>query len=135
MRQEILALAMCLDKLSATNPQMKCTQASQLLTMALNEGSTLSEIAAKCDASLPGVSRNIKVFGGKKRADDKGGAFKKAWISIEPNPVDDREKLISLTPDGKEGIDELVEIMSSVSTQDPVRGLLKDLCRELGDQR
>lgn len=86
-----------------SNPWLRSSQLDLLLTIALKEGQTMTELATDCDLSISAVSRALDVMGSSGRRDGKSTAY--GWIEARPNPDDDRVLQLHLTTKGRHFLD------------------------------
>ena len=131
MRQELLTAQQVLKQFNDAHPAMSVGQALQAVTIALNEGATMTEIASKSGVSLPSLSRNQRVFRAKRRRDGSGAVLEEAWITIEPDPLDERHKIMKLTEAGTTFFEKLAKTIGKVIKEDPLRGMIKNILKEI----
>ncbi len=94
--------------LKQVHPQLRVAQVEFLLTVAMKPDRSQTELAIECGYTLAAVSRLVDTLGTSGRKDGKGGAL--GLIQDRVNPKDDRHKLISLTPKGKNLVDLIEEL-------------------------
>lgn len=99
------ALKLC-DYTHASLPDFPLQYLRCLLIVSYNEGCTISSISQKMGAPLSTVSRIIGALENKRQM---GEAYH--LLHIDLNPSDNRQKLISLSPEGKNFIRQLDKAM------------------------
>jgi DNA-binding MarR family transcriptional regulator len=90
------------------NPFLRASQLDLLLTIALKEGQTLTELGEDCDLSISAVSRALDVLGKAGRRDGKSSSY--GWVEGRRNPDDDRILQLYLTPKGRHLIDTYLKL-------------------------
>jgi len=89
-------LLRCLEEFRRLDPEMPVQQVVTFLTVALNPGVSLVQIAAMTDQAESSASRNVAVFSKLNRHKEKGFAL----IEGVPDPMELRRKVHTLTPRG-----------------------------------
>lgn len=92
-------------------PQLRASQIDGLLTVALRNGMTQSELASEIGITPAAISRQIDVLGVTGRQDGIGG--KAGVVTIQRDLADDRVKRVSLTPAGEQFVQLLSQLMGA----------------------
>ena len=85
-------------------PTIRHSQTAFLWAVAVMDGGSITELAARLGTTLGGVSRNIDIFGSGNR---KNSVRHKQWglVEVKNDPNDDRLQLVYLTDKGRNFID------------------------------
>ena len=80
-------------------PTIRHSQTAFLWAVAVLDGGSITELAARLGTTLGGVSRNIDIFGSGKKKDSRH----KQWglVEVKNDPSDDRLQLVFLTAKGR----------------------------------
>lgn len=103
-RQRLRAIADALSHFRELSPTMPVGEISIFLTAALNEGSSLKELAELADMRLSTASRYLLDLSDKTRKGDAGYQL----LSRESDPDELRRNMYSLTAKGRKVVEKLV---------------------------
>lgn len=103
-RQRLRAISDALSHFRELSPTMPVGEISIFLTTALNEGSSLKELAELSDMRLSTASRYLLNLSDKTRKGDAGYHL----LSRESDPDELRRNMYSLTAKGRKVVEKLV---------------------------
>lgn len=106
-RQILLKALSLLEKFRTLDSEMQMPQAVTLLTVALNEGISLTELTEKTSQATSSASRNVAALSNVHRAGKPGHGL----VLNREDPVERRRKQHVLTPKGRRFLEEVVKIV------------------------
>lgn len=107
-RQALNKLVLILEEFRKIDQEMPLQMAITLLTVALEPGSTISDIAKVAGHKLASTSRHVEVLGPWRPAKNKG----KGLMVDDYADMDRRRKVINLTPNGFRVIKTLIHLLT-----------------------
>lgn len=105
-RQTLSQTLKVLEQFRTLDSEMQMPQAVTLLTIALNEGISLTDLTEKTSQATSSASRNVAALSSHHRAGKPGHGL----VLNREDPVERRRKQHVLTSKGKAFIKKLVEI-------------------------
>ena len=106
-RKVILKLLQVLSKFRELDAEMQMPQAVTLLTVALNEGISLSDLTERTRQATSSASRNVASLSTVHRKGKPGHGL----VLNREDPFERRKKQHVLTPKGRSFVDQLIEIV------------------------
>jgi len=100
---KVVALIAAIRKI---DPRMPLGEVMFFITTAQNEGKSLKELAERCEILMPAASNyldDLMFISGK----NKGVGV--SLLTAYDNPIDRRQKIITLTPAGRKLVENLIE--------------------------
>lgn len=107
-RQALSRILRILKQFRELDSEMQIPQAVTLLTIALNEGISLTELSERTQQATSSASRNVAALSAVHRAGKPGHGL----VLNREDPVERRRKQHVLTPKGRTFIMKLVETVS-----------------------
>lgn len=98
-----------LDHLIQQCPQLRATQLRLFLSIAEQEGRSMSELARELGLTLAAVSRNCDIFSGRGRKDGMGPRLN--WIRMVEDESNRSVRLVYLTKQGLEAVTKYIAIL------------------------
>ena len=92
---------------TAVSPVATLSLAHTFVTVLLNEGKSLTELAEIMGSSVPTASRNVLDLGDRNRKKEEGYKL----VKSTPDPMNLRQNRYALTPKGRLLADQLLQIM------------------------
>ncbi len=108
-REKLAQLLKLINEFRALDSEMQMQQAATLITVALNEGVALNELAERTQLAMSSASRNVASLSPVRK---KGVAGHGLIISNE-DPEERRRKLHTMTPKGVTFVRRLVEMVGA----------------------
>jgi DNA-binding MarR family transcriptional regulator len=107
-RQALYRIALILEEFRKVSPTMPVSTALTLVTIAMEEGQSITEVANRSGIPLATVSRHYSQLGPVNPTEPK------AWELIEyPNDLmNRRKKTVRLTPSGQRTIRSLLDLIN-----------------------
>lgn len=98
-RADLTRAATLIETLRAVSPSLTLAQAATLISAALNQGSSITEIARASGLNLTAVSVNVGILGGGVRQNAKRIEGLEL-LQADYAPDSNRTKVVTLTPRG-----------------------------------
>ena len=106
-RQSLTRILRLLETFRGLDSEMQMPQAVTLVTIALNEGISLTDLTEKTQQATSSASRNVAALSSVHRAGKPGHGL----VLNREDPVERRRKQHVLTPKGRNFIQKLAEIV------------------------
>jgi len=96
-----------LDAVRAEAPELPTQQLHALLVIGLDEGLSVQDVQKRTGMTNSSGSRNVRALM------EYAGEGRKGlhWVDWKPNPQNLREKLLFLSPKGREVMDKMMKVM------------------------
>lgn len=94
--------------LRTLHPQLRVSQVDLLISVALKEGQSQTDLAMDCDLTIAAISRAVDTLGKSGRRDGKGVTL--GLVRTERAPDDDRFLLVFLTQRGRDLMQSLADL-------------------------
>ncbi|MFZ3482223.1 hypothetical protein [Sphingomonas sp. 3-13AW] len=98
---------------AAVSPVATLSLAHTFVTVALNEGKNLTEMASIMGAKVPTISRNVLDLGERNRRKTDGYRL----VKSEQDPMNLRSNKYALTPRGRQIANRLIKIVHNTKAQ------------------
>lgn len=105
-RIKLSKVALLIAAIRKIDAEMPLGQVMFFITVAQNEGKSLKEIAERCELLMPSASRYMASLMFIVGSRQTGGV---SLIHAIDNPIDRRQKIITLTPAGRKLVEGLIE--------------------------
>lgn len=105
-RIELSRIASLISAIRKVDAEMPLGQVMFFIAVAQNEGKSLKEIAERCELLIPSASRYLASLMFISGYRPNAGV---SLVTAYDNPIDRRQKIISLTPEGRKLVEGLIE--------------------------